>query len=86
MSPSDLGRVPHRFLEHGDGVLGLVLCVDYSGGSDGNTISVIVAIWLRWKQDKRWWWLALIGGVLAVDVLLGSWLISWEINYIKEAW
>lgn len=45
---------------------------------------MIVAIWLRWRQDRRWWWLALIGGVLILDILIGSWLIAWELRVLGE--
>jgi hypothetical protein len=45
---------------------------------------VIVALWHRWVSSGQWWWLALLGGVLIVDVLIGSWLISQELRILKE--
>ena len=47
---------------------------------------MIVAIWHKWVEQGQWWWLALIGVVLLLDVLIGSWLIAWELKLLKEAW
>jgi hypothetical protein len=47
---------------------------------------VIIALWHRYVTQGQWWWLALLGGVLLLDVLIGSWLIAWEIRLLKEAW
>lgn len=47
---------------------------------------MIIALWHRWVEQGQWWWLLLIGGVLLLDVLIGSWLIAWEIRLLKEAW
>ena len=47
---------------------------------------MLIAIWHRWTQSGQWWWLALLAGVLLVDVLIGSWLIAWELKLLKEAW
>ena len=45
---------------------------------------MLIAIWARWRMERRWWWIALIVGVLAADVLIGSWLVAWEIKAFKE--
>jgi hypothetical protein len=47
---------------------------------------MLIAVWKRWVDSRQWWWLALLGGVLIVDALIGSWLIAQEIRLLKEAW
>jgi len=45
---------------------------------------VVIAIWRKWVEQGQWWWLALIAAVLLADVLIGSWLLAWEIRTLKE--
>ena len=47
---------------------------------------MIYALWGRWRLGGQWWWLALIGAVLLLDIFIGSWLIAWELKILKEAW
>ena len=47
---------------------------------------MIVALWHRWTQSGQWWWLLVLGSVLLADILIGSWLIAWELKLLKEAW
>lgn len=47
---------------------------------------MIFAIWRTWVERGQWWWLVLLGVVLLLDVLIGSWLIAWELRIFKEAW
>lgn len=45
---------------------------------------MIVALWHRWTQDRRWRYLALCIAVLVADFFIGAWLIAWEIRIFKE--
>lgn len=47
---------------------------------------MISAIWRRWIERGQWWWLALLGVVLLADIIIGSWLIAWELKLFKELW
>jgi len=47
---------------------------------------VIVTLWHRWRLDRNWWWLALLAGVMLLDVVIGSWLIAQELRVFKEVW
>ena len=47
---------------------------------------MIFAIWRTWVERGQWWWLLILGAVLLTDVLIGSWLIGWELRLLKEAW
>lgn len=44
---------------------------------------MIVALWQRWRERRRWWWLVVIGAVLALDALVGSALIAWELRVLR---
>ena len=46
---------------------------------------MIIAIWHRYVTGSRWW-LILLTGVLFADILIGSWLLVWELRILKEAW
>ena len=45
---------------------------------------MLIAIWRTWVERRQWWWLALMGAVLLLDVFVGSWLIAWEIRLLRE--
>lgn len=47
---------------------------------------MIVALWHRWTQDRHYRWLALCLAILAIDLLVGSALLAWEIRLLREAW
>ena len=47
---------------------------------------MIVALWSRWTRDHHYRWLALCLGVLALDMLIGSALVAYEVRLIREAW
>lgn len=46
---------------------------------------MIVAAWHRWVETGQWWWLVVLAGVLALDVLVGTWLIAFELELLREA-
>ena len=45
---------------------------------------MIVALWYRWIQSKQWRWLVITGAVIILDLLIGTWLIAWELRFLKE--
>jgi len=47
---------------------------------------VIFAIWRTWVERGQWWWLAVLAAVLLADVLIGSYILSLELQLLKEAW
>ena len=47
---------------------------------------MLIAIWHRWVQQGQWWWLVILGAILLVDALIGSWLIAKEIELLREVW
>lgn len=46
--------------------------------------AVIVLLWHRWVELGQARWLAL--ALVLLDVFLGTWLIKWEIEFIREVW
>ena len=45
---------------------------------------MLIAAWLRWKDDRQVRGAALAAGLLALDLLIGPALIAWEINLLRE--
>ena len=45
---------------------------------------MIIAAWRRWVDSGQWWWLAVLAGVLLADVVIGSWLLAYELELLKE--
>ena len=48
--------------------------------------AVIVLLWHRWVELGQARWLALALALVLLDVFLGTWLIKWEIEFIREVW
>lgn len=47
---------------------------------------MIVLLWHRWVELGQARWLALALALVLLDVFLGTWLIKWEIEFIREVW
>jgi len=47
---------------------------------------VLVALWHRWRVQRRTRWLALAALVLALDLLVGARLLAWELDVLRDAW
>lgn len=47
---------------------------------------MILALWHRWTQSRNTRWLVLVAALLALDVVLGSWLIAWELQTLRDMW
>jgi hypothetical protein len=45
---------------------------------------LIFAIWRNWIERGQWWWLALLCAVVLTDIFVGSWIISKELQLLKE--
>jgi hypothetical protein len=47
---------------------------------------VIVALWHRWQSGHGWRYLALALAVLTLDAFVGSALLAWELEVLREVW
>lgn len=46
---------------------------------------MIVALWLRYRTSGHAKWLAVALAILALDALVGTWIVKWELELIREA-
>ncbi len=45
---------------------------------------MIVALWIRWRSERRVRLLVLVAVLVAADLLVGPVLIAWEIHVVRE--
>lgn len=44
---------------------------------------MILAAWKRWMDTGQAWWILVLCAILVLDVLVGSYIIGWELRLLK---
>ena len=47
---------------------------------------MIILLWQKWREEGHLKWIALVLAVLVLDAFVGSTIIAWEIEAIKNMW
>ena len=45
---------------------------------------MIIALWYRWTSERKLRWLLLAVAVVVADLLIGTRLVAWEIEVMRQ--